>query len=617
MKGKTTLNETGGNGFLRDYAQRGILLLLVLMIGVFVLVPGVCAYHNTGDLIDDFVYYSSACPGYGNAVWVDTDGIVNGATYGEYETMVVFETVSGEGYPDSFGSYPDFYFFTADKTNCGGGALDRGRIVIYFVDMLAAGFNQNQPATWTFKSVPKIYISASHDATVASGVPYGSAYQQIKAYRNRGQSGLVTGVVEPDPGFGSYRDYYFYDAAGIRELYVTTDFAENTLNSFQIETGAQPNTVTVIAPNGGESWQQGTTHTIQWTRTGTMSDNYFNIELLKGGTVNKFLASVTLDAANPTQSYSWTVPPAQTPGSDYQIRVTNTGSLPYSDTSNAYFSITSTSVKTITVTSPNGGEIWKANTPHSVTWTQTGLSGTNVKIDLFKDRVFYRSIVPSIAATAGTYAWTVPEDVPVGSTYEVWITTLSEPILSDWTDGWLSIAAAPTIRVITPDGDQTWNPGTAQTITWTQTGLIRTNVKILLMKDYGFNVAKVIAPSVPATSGSYTWTVPSTLIAGSDYWVKIVSLSYPAVQGDMWSGWITIPGVTLKPLPGYAVLPTDPDHDGIYEDLNGNGRLDFADVVLYFNQITWIEANEPIAAFDLNGNGRIDFADIVALFNEI
>jgi PKD repeat protein len=240
-----------------------------------------------------------------------------------------------------------------------------------------------------------------------------------------------------------------------------------------------------------------------------------------------------------------------------------------------------------------------------------------VKIDLFKDRVFYRSIVPSIAATAGTYAWTVPEDVPVGSTYEVWITTLSEPILSDWTDGWLSIAAAPTIRVITPDGDQTWNPGTAQTITWTQTGLIRTNVKILLMKDYGFNVAKVIAPSVPATSGSYTWTVPSTLIAGSDYWVKIVSLSYPAVQGDMWSGWITIPGVTLKPLPGYAVLPTDPDHDGIYEDLNGNGRLDFADVVLYFNQITWIEANEPIAAFDLNGNGRIDFADIVALFNEI
>ena len=73
----------------------------------------------------------------------------------------------------------------------------------------------------------------------------------------------------------------------------------------------------------------------------------------------------------------------------------------------------------------------------------------------------------------------------------------------------------------------------------------------------------------------------------------------------------------IDPLPGYTNVPTDPDGDCIYEDLNANGRLDFADVVLYFNQMAWISANEPIAAFDLNGNNRIDFADIVALFNEI
>jgi PKD repeat protein len=75
--------------------------------------------------------------------------------------------------------------------------------------------------------------------------------------------------------------------------------------------------------------------------------------------------------------------------------------------------------------------------------------------------------------------------------------------------------------------------------------------------------------------------------------------------------------ISVIPVPGFPQPPTDPDHDGIYEDLNGNTRLDFADVVLYFNQMTWIAANEPITAFDLNGNGRIDFADIVALFNEI
>ena len=44
---------------------------------------------------------------------------------------------------------------------------------------------------------------------------------------------------------------------------------------------------------------------------------------------------------------------------------------------------------------------------------------------------------------------------------------------------------------------------------------------------------------------------------------------------------------------------------------------DFADVVLYFNQMTWIAANEPVSAFDYNGNGRIDFADVVWLFNNL
>jgi PKD repeat protein len=74
---------------------------------------------------------------------------------------------------------------------------------------------------------------------------------------------------------------------------------------------------------------------------------------------------------------------------------------------------------------------------------------------------------------------------------------------------------------------------------------------------------------------------------------------------------------SLKTVPSFTAKPTDPDGDFVYEDLNGNGRLDFADVVLYFNQMEWMAANEPVSAFDLNGNGRIDFADIVKLFGEI
>ncbi len=84
---------------------------------------------------------------------------------------------------------------------------------------------------------------------------------------------------------------------------------------------------------------------------------------------------------------------------------------------------------------------------------------------------------------------------------------------------------------------------------------------------------------------------------------------------DYWV--VKLAGGQVIAVPGAAGIPGDIDTNGKYEDVNGNGRKDFADVVLYFNQMTWIAANEPVAAFDCNGNGRIDFADVVWLFNHL
>jgi PKD repeat protein len=59
--------------------------------------------------------------------------------------------------------------------------------------------------------------------------------------------------------------------------------------------------------------------------------------------------------------------------------------------------------------------------------------------------------------------------------------------------------------------------------------------------------------------------------------------------------------------------PTDPDDDGVFEDVNGNGQLDFDDVVVLFENLSDAEAEFQ----DVNGNGRIDFDDIVELFEEV
>ncbi len=63
-------------------------------------------------------------------------------------------------------------------------------------------------------------------------------------------------------------------------------------------------------------------------------------------------------------------------------------------------------------------------------------------------------------------------------------------------------------------------------------------------------------------------------------------------------------------------LPTDPDGDGEYEDLNGNGRLDFDDVVLFFRRKDSEAITDHTDAYDYNDNGRIDFDDVNVLFEE-
>lgn len=70
--------------------------------------------------------------------------------------------------------------------------------------------------------------------------------------------------------------------------------------------------------------------------------------------------------------------------------------------------------------------------------------------------------------------------------------------------------------------------------------------------------------------------------------------------------------------PGCSVAPTDIDADGLYEDINGNGRQDWSDLILFFTHLTWAKGTEPPALFDFaNDGGTITYADVNALFQEM
>ncbi len=74
---------------------------------------------------------------------------------------------------------------------------------------------------------------------------------------------------------------------------------------------------------------------------------------------------------------------------------------------------------------------------------------------------------------------------------------------------------------------------------------------------------------------------------------------------------------TLLPAPGMDTPPSDPDGDGLFEDLNGNGKADMQDPSIFFTEYDWIVLHYPVEILDFNTNGAIDLGDVNELFLEV
>jgi hypothetical protein len=147
-------------------------------------------------------------------------------------------------------------------------------------------------------------------------------------------------------------------------------------------TTSQPS-ITVLSPNGGETYKKGDTAYIRWS-TKNIGNTTLEVDLLKSdGTLVYNLSSMV----NPNQggqidangvAYSWAIPSDTSPGGrridpgQYKIRLSLTGNSSVTDTSNNYFTITSTTDQTITTYS--GGDfstngIWIATDTAGKRWT--------------------------------------------------------------------------------------------------------------------------------------------------------------------------------------------------------------------------------------------------------
>jgi hypothetical protein len=156
--------------------------------------------------------------------------------------------------------------------------------------------------------------------------------------------------------------------------------------------------IIVTSPNGGEELFENNTYNITWESAFEHGDVKIEYSTNNGNSWDEIIAA-TPDYG----SYAWMV--THNPTYHCLVRVSRSGGK-FFDISDDMFSISSSF---ISITSPSGGEEWKAEDIYNIKWYSLGTSG-NVKIEHSIDNGLSWNKIATVPDT-GSYAWTVPNTV--------------------------------------------------------------------------------------------------------------------------------------------------------------------------------------------------------------
>src|SRR3989442_256432 len=338
----------------------------------------------------------------------------------------------------------------------------------------------------------------------------GSTLANVKLEYSKDNFATATVITPSTPNAGFYNWLIPNDISATVKVRVsdpndpgTSDASDAT---FKIKGG-----FVLTAPNGGEVWAVGTTQSIAWTNTGSVPS-----VKLEYSTDNFATATVIVASTANTGSFSWVVPDAIS--TTAKIRVSDAADSSANDVSDNNFKIRCG----ITVSAPNGGQLWMVGQSRSIIWTTSGTI-PNVRLEYSKDNFTSLVLITASAPGTGSFAWTVPDDI--SSTVKVRVTDVRDLSVFDDGNAYFKIQGALTLNG--PNGGEKLTVGSAQSITWTSVGSIA-NVKLQYSKD-NFATAVLIAASTPNT-GSFAWTVPNDI--SSTVKVRVTDASDVSVFDD-------------------------------------------------------------------------------------
>ena len=330
---------------------------------------------------------------------------------------------------------------------------------------------------------------------------------------------------------------------------------------FTIVSSTPQPSITVTSTFGNNTLVRGNTYNITWTASGFATSDMVSIKLYGPYTPSSDNpSSIVLTKNLPVNSgsYSWNISSDITPG-DYSVQVYGiTGDNNWLASGNSkIFTVTTSSIKpTITITGPNGGA-YTDGTQMTITWNITGGNASdykNYQILLKSNPAQIYGSTPQsneyfvrLAPVGGDFGYTsnglnypsfsvqLPSATKctmpgVGGsdcsmiksgTYYIEISVSASASNADAANSLIATSNAfnisslsqsqPSITITSPNGGETWTQGSTDNITWQARGFSSNAQLYAKLLDYsGLNQGLTIN-NIPASAGSYSWTVPTNL----------------------------------------------------------------------------------------------------------
>ncbi len=265
--------------------------------------------------------------------------------------------------------------------------------------------------------------------------------------------------------------------------------------------------VTITTPNGGESWIGCNTYPITFTKSNCIS--YWNIYYsTDNGVTWNFITYVSTNNLL-SQTYSWQVPNSINT-TQARFKIENYYNVNEFDISDAAFTITPSN--DITVSSPNGGENWLAQSVQSITWTNTAAASGQYNIYYSLDNgVNFYAIAYNV--TGNAYNWTV-----INSPSTSCLIRVQDAVNTCKYDNSNAVFTIGPLTplLLTPNGGISIYSGTTYAITW-NANTFYSNVRLDYSTDGGTTWINITTST--SNDGTQNWTVPQS--SSSNCLVKV------------------------------------------------------------------------------------------------